>query len=252
MAENMRQPIYTVRPGVTFPDWEVVTSPASREALLRIVEAFGAEKAWRDYTPAEDGVRTTLLRFYAEQGRAPTIDELAGRADVSSSALRPILASLKARDLVVLDADGGAIVGAYPFTDRDTEHRVMVGDRAVNALCAIDALGVGDMYGRDVEIRSRCRSCGAPVEITTSDQGRGLAHVKPATAVVWSGIRDTGGCAASSMCTVIAFFCGDAHLEAWRTEHDPEGRGFRLSMDEALQAGRAFFAPSLAGPEAVP
>jgi hypothetical protein len=54
------------------------------------------------------------------------------------------------------------------------------------------------------------------------------------------------------MCTVIAFFCDDAHLEDWRTEHDPEGRGFRLSIDEALQAGRAFFAPSLTTPEATP
>jgi hypothetical protein len=52
------------------------------------------------------------------------------------------------------------------------------------------------------------------------------------------------------MCSVIAFFCDDAHLEAWRAEHHPETPGFRLSIDEALQAGRAIFAPSLAGLEA--
>jgi mercuric reductase len=238
-------PRYPVRPGVTFPDWAAVTSPQAREALLATLEALGVLRTWRDYTPAEDGVRTNLLRLYAELGRAPKIGELAGRAGVSESTIRPIVASLKARDLVVLDADGERIVGAYPWTDRATEHRVSLGERTLNALCAIDALGAGDMYRRDVEIRSRCRSCGARVTVATSDRGRALADVQPGSAVVWSGVRHTDGCAANSMCTVIAFFCDDTHLEAWRAEHDPETPGFRLSIDEALQVGRAFFAPSL-------
>jgi len=250
MAQDIRQPSYAVRPGVTFPDWSAVTSPTTHEALLAMLEALGAERAFRSYAPAEDGVRSTLLCLYAEQGRAPAIDDLAMRAGVGETAIRPILASLEARDLVVLDADGERIVGAYPLTERDTEHRVGLGDRALNAMCAIDALGVGEMYGRDVEIRSRCRSCGSPVEMTTGDRGRAIATVQPATVVVWSGIRDTGGCAANSLCTIIAFFCDDAHLETWRAEHHPSSPGFRLSIDEALQAGRAIFAPSLAAPQA--
>jgi mercuric reductase len=249
MADDSRLPSYAVRPGVTFPDWAAVTSPLAREALLAIFEAFGVERTWRDYTQAEDAVRTTLLRLHAELGRMPAIDELAKRAGVSGSTIRPILASLKARDLVVLDADGERIVGAYPWTDRATEHQVSLGERTLNALCAIDALGVGDMYRRDVEIYSRCRACGAPVTVATSDWGRAVADVQPGSAVVWSGIRHTDGCAANTMCTVVAFFCDDAHLEAWRAKHHPEAPGFRLSIDEALQAGRAFFAPSLAGLE---
>jgi hypothetical protein len=249
MADYSRLPSYAVRPGVTFPDWAAVTSPATREALLAIFEAIGIEIMWRDYTPAEDDVRTTLLRLYAEQGGAPAIADLARRAGVSESAIRSLLASLDARDLVVLDADGERIVGAYPWTDRATEHRVSLGERTLNALCAIDALGAGDMYGRDVEMGSRCRACGAPVTVVTSDRGRAVADVHPPTAVVWSGIRHTAGCAANTMCTVIAFFCDDAHLEAWRAAHHQETPGFRLSIDEALQVGRAIFAPSLAGLE---
>jgi DNA-binding transcriptional ArsR family regulator len=235
---------------VTFPDWTAVTAPHAREAMLAIFEAIGIESMWRDYTPAEDDVRTTLLRLYAGQGGAPAIADLARHAGVSESAIRSHLASLKARDLVVLDSDGERIVGAYPWTDRATEHRVSLGEQTLNALCAIDALGAGEMYGRDVEIHSRCRACGAPVRIATRDRGQAVADVQPASTVVWSGIRHTDGCAANSMCTVIAFFCDDAHLEAWRAEHDPEPPGFRLSIDEALQAGRAIFGPSLAGLEA--
>jgi mercuric reductase len=249
MADDSSLPSYHVRPGVTFPDWVAVTSPQAREALLAILDAFGVERTWGDYTREEDGVRTTLLRLDAELGRAPEIDELAGRAGVSESTIRPILASLEARDLIVLDANGERIVGTYPWTDRATEHRVSLADRTLTALCAIDALGAGDMYGRDVEISSRCR---ASVTIATSDRGRALADVQPGSAVVWSGIRHTDGCAARSICTIIAFFCDDAHLEAWRGEHDRETPGFRLSIDEALQAGRAFFAPSFAGVEVTP
>ena len=247
MADDSRSASYHVRPGVTFPDWAAVTSRQAHDALVAIFEAIGAEGMWRSYTPAEDGVRTTLLRLYAEQGRAPPIGELARHAGVGETAIRSYLTSLKARDLVVLDADGERIVGAYPWTDRATEHRVSLGEQTLNACCAIDALGVGDMYRRDVEIRSRCRACGAPVTVATSDRGRAVADVRPGSAVVWSGVRLTGGCAANSMCTIIAFFCDDAHLEAWRAEHDPEARGFRLSIDEALQAGRAIFGRSLAG-----
>jgi hypothetical protein len=250
MADNMPLPHYPVRHGVTFPDWTAVTSPATNKALLAIFEAFGMERVWRNYTPVEDRVRSTLLRLYGETGRAPGVVDLAARAGVSGAVITPTLASLKARDLVVLDAGSGRIAGAYPFTDRDTEHRVRLGDRTLNAMCAIDALGVGAMYGRDVDISSRCRDCGAPVAIATSDNGRAIADVQPATAVVWSGIRYEDGCAASSLCTVIAFFCSDAHLEGWRVARHPETTGFRLSVDEALQAGRAIFAPSLAGLDA--
>lgn len=244
--DNDRLPHYAIRPGVTIPDWTAATSPAAHEALVAIVEAFDIEKAFEALSPGEDSVRSALLRLYAERGRAPSIEAIAGRAGVSEPTVRPILASLQARDLVVLDADGDAILGAYPFTDCDTDHKVMLGDRTINAMCAIDALGAGEMYGRDVEISSRCRNCGAAITIATSDQGKTLARVEPTTAVVWSGIRQTHGCAANTLCTVIAFFCDDAHLEAWRAQNHSESPGYRLSIDEGLQVGRAIFAPSLA------
>ncbi|NJO35330.1 MAG: hypothetical protein HC869_21830, partial [Rhodospirillales bacterium] len=79
-----------------------------------------------------------------------------------------------------------------------------------------------------------------PIRFTTSDCGRALSAADPATAVVWSGLRYEDGCAASSICVTMAFFCSDAHLEDWRAAHDPKAAGFRLSMDEALQAGRPF------------
>ena len=55
------------------------------------------------------------------------------------------------------------------------------------------------------------------------------------------------GCAARSLCTVMTFFCSDAHLDRWRGANYPDLDGIRLSIDEAFQAGKAIFTPMLAG-----
>lgn len=246
MVSNARMPEYVERSGLSCADWSVVTSPRVREALLAIEKARGLEQSWCECTSEEDRVRTALLRLYAEQGHAPEIAELAARVASSVTALRPLLESLRKRDVIVLDANGDRVVGAYPFTNRETGHRVTLGSHTLNAMCAIDALGVGAMYGRDIEIRSSCRFCRAPIEIATGDQGSMVARVRPTTTVVWSGMRYENGCAADSLCKVIAFFCSDTHLESWRAAHASDARGFRLSIEEALEAGRAIFGPVLA------
>jgi mercury(II) reductase len=114
-------------------------------------------------------------------------------------------------------------------------------------MCAVDALGIGAMTDRDIAIASSCRHCGAPIRITTRERGRAVAAVAPSTAVMWQSVRYEDGCAASSLCATTAFFCSDEHLSAWRDERSADEPGFRLSIEEGLQAGRALFGPSLAG-----
>lgn len=125
---------YTVRLGVTFPDWSVVASPVVKDALLAMVGSDHVLYRWSGYDPATDRVRVALLQLYAEHGRAPTANALAKRAALSETAIQPLLDELGGRDLVVLDGD--KIVGAYPFTDQDTDHRVTLDGRILNAMCA--------------------------------------------------------------------------------------------------------------------
>lgn len=238
-------PSFAVRPGVTFPDWSVVTSSAVRDALQAMVGSDHVLNRWSGYDPATDRVRVALLQIYAEDGRAPTTRALAERAELSEMAIRPLLEDLRRRDLVVLDDE--RIVGAYPFTDRDTGHRVTLDGHVLNAMCAVDALGIGAMTDRDIAIASPCRHCGAPIGFATRERGRALADVEPRTAVMWQSVRYEGGCAVSSLCATTAFFCSDEHLSAWRDERSADEPGFRLSIEEGLQAGRALFGPSLAG-----
>jgi mercury(II) reductase len=240
-------PSYAVRPGVTFPDWSVVTSPKVRDALLAIDHVFAC---WSGYDPGTDRVRVALLQLYLEGGRAPAAGALAERTGFSATAIGPLLEELRRRDLVVLD--GARIVGAYPFTDKDRGHRVALDGRVLNAMCAVDALGIGAMAARDIAITSRCLHCGFPIRIATQNQGRALASVDPPTAVLWQDVRYEGACAANSLCATTVFFCSDDHLAAWRSGRSADESGFRLSMEEGLEAGRAVFGPSLAGLDETP
>jgi mercuric reductase len=242
-------PSFVVRPDVTFPDWSVVTSPAVRDVLQAMIGSDHVLNRWSGYNPTTDRVRVALLQLYAETGRAPAPDLLAERAGLSGTVMRSLLQELRGRDLVVLD--GERIVGAYPFADRDTGHRVTLDGRVLNAMCAVDALGIGAMTDRDVAIVSRCRHCGAPIRITTRERGRALAEVEPRAAVMWQSVRYESACAANSLCATTAFFCTDEHLSAWRRERSADEPGFRLSIEEGLEAGRALFGPSLAGLDGV-
>ena len=231
--------------GVAFPDWSAVTSERSRRALDAIFEIENIAERWAGLDATEDRLRRAVLAGYLETGRAPSLAELAEATGIEDP--RDGLARLAARDLVVLGADGATVTGAYPFTNRDSGHEVHLGDLGINAMCAIDALGIGALCGHDITVHSACAECGAAIRIATAKRGAALQLVSPKGSVVWLGVRYEGGCAADSLCRSIAFFCSDRHLDGWRAANHPGLDGFRLTMDEALETGRALFAPMLAG-----
>ena len=99
------------------------------------------------------------------------------------------------------------------------------------------------MYGEDALIQSACRQCGEEVRVSTRQNGEVLGEIAPGTAVVWSGIRYANDCAADSLCTVIAFFCSDAHLEAWRAPTIPTSRGSGCPWTKPCRPARRFLCP---------
>jgi hypothetical protein len=234
-----------LRAGVPFPEWRAITSPAARSALTAILSAFDEAHSWNGYGEEEDRLRRAVIEGLAELGHGPNSAWLAARTGLDQGRVAALLDRLEARDLLVRDADSNAIVGSYPLTTLSTGHSVRFAGRIARAMCAVDALGVGAMFRADAEIESRCRACGAPIRIITSGLGTALEHVEPGSTVVWSGIRYEGACAATSLCTVIAFFCSEAHLEAWRRTNHPDAEGYRLTPEEGMQVGRALFEPVL-------
>lgn len=242
----MDRPSWEIRPGIRFPNWSAIRSPGTEVALRDILDLLQIERCWDGYGGAEDRLRRLMLDGYGSHGRAPTVAALAEAASMSENDVRNTLARLRERDLVVLDADQDRVAGAYPFTDSESGHCVLFDGLVVHAMCAIDALGAASMYQRDATVHSRCRACDAAIDIETRNRGSALASYAPGSAVVWSGLQYADNCAATSLCTVIAFFCSDRHLEEWRAEDHPDIRGHRLSIEEAHEVGVAIFSPMLA------
>ena len=243
---------FEIAPGVLFPNWSVVTSAKTAAALDAFFEAFGAEMRWSGMTPQEDRVRRAILADYVAKGHAPTPARLRELTDLSREEVGRLLRTLNVRDLVVLGERGETIAGAYPFSEGDTGHRVHLGGNTLNAMCAIDALGAGAMFGDDTVVESSCRHCGRPVRIATGEGGRAIKSVSPENTIVWCGIQNTGGCSADTMCKVMAFFCSEDCLDSWRSANAAGTAGTRLSIDEGLQAGKAIFMPLMAAASASP
>ncbi|MDN3564098.1 organomercurial lyase [Paeniroseomonas aquatica] len=238
---------FALRPGVLMPDWSLTTEPTARDALAASMVAAQRAEKWSDLSAAEDRVWRAVLRGFAHSGAAPDMARLAAGTGLAEPTVAEILRALRRRDLVVLEERGTAVTAAYPFSARETGHRVRLDKLAVvYALCAIDALGMGAMLSCDTAVESSCPECGVPIQITMHDKGRALASAAPATAVVWAGIRYADECGATSGCTVKLFFCTNEHLVAWRHRVDPGGAGFQLSMEAALQVGKGLFVPMLA------
>lgn len=241
--DALQFPTTEIRPGVSFPDWSVIRSAEARRALIAILGAFRADECWRSISMDEDAVRSIIIRHFARVGFAPSLDDLQAATGLPDHVLKDVLRKLRDRDLVVTMDE--RVVGAYPLTGKKTEHAVRIAGRTVHAMCADNALGVGAMLDDDIEVFSSCRQRGTPINVATRDAGMTLAASTPAEALVWSGVRTGTGCVADTLCTVIAFFCCDAHLDAWRRENGHSSEGYRLSLDEAHQVGRAIFAPTV-------
>jgi len=200
---------------------------------------------WAGISDPEEIIRKAILRHFIKTGKAPDAKDISASTGLTVADINGCLPQLRHRDLIVLD-DQGTVVGAYPFSNRKTEHSVTINGVTINAMCAIDALGAGAMTENDSLIRSRCRQCGQGIEITTTENGRRIQSATPAHAVVWSGVEDIDACAADTQCTVMAMFCSDDHLSTWRRQTKPAAKGHRLTLAEGLEAGRAIFQPFLA------
>jgi len=243
LAATSRQAI-AIRPGIDMPDWSQIVSPQAEAALGAILEVFHFADCFAGFSAEEDQIRRTLLTLYGELGRAPSSVEIALAAGFDQTRTEAALESLRRRDLVLLDEETGAVIGAYPFTERQTGHRVKLRGVTLNAMCAVDALGAGAMFADDCEIDSSCRACGAAIRVTTAGNGARLESVEPQSAMVWNGICYAGQ-AANSLCTVISFFCSPKHLRQWLEGHEG-ATGYRLTMAEAMEVGKAIFRPVLA------
>ncbi len=178
-----------------------------------------------------------ILRRFATAGR-PSSVELRAAAEQLGLEAGSALVTLAREDLVHRGADGEIAV-AYPFSGRPTAHRVRFPDgHEVDAMCAIDALGIAPMFGEAIEIESRDPLSGNEIHARVATDGS--AEWSPESAVVVAGALRSQGDACCGCCPVLNFFASPASAERWLAEH-PEVRGNVISMQEAAAAGQVVF-----------
>jgi len=212
--------------------------------LTRFTSGSIAGRAERLPGPLRELHRAVLRRFL-EAGAPPTarwLRQAAAEAGLDASAVD----ELAAADAV--HAVNGIVAVAYPFSGTATPHRVALdGLPAVYAMCAIDALGLPAMTGRDGQITSAGPHDGTPVVVTARG---GTWSWAPSSAVVVAG-RATGcGTEYSSfeaMCPNTVFHASPESARAYLASHG--GLDVQvLGQDTAIEYGRLNFGTLLTGP----
>ena len=137
-----------------------------------------------------------ILRRFATAGR-PSSEGVHAAAEQLGIDAEQTLETLAREDLVHRGSDGEITV-AYPFSGRATAHRARFpGGHEIDAMCAIDALGIAPMFGEPVEVESRDPISGKGIRARVETDG--AAEWSPASAVVVAGaFRDQGDAAVAN------------------------------------------------------
>ncbi len=184
-----------------------------------------------------------VLHAWIDQGRPPQRSELARRWPNLS--LSEALAQLAGDDLLVLSPDGEHVAGAYPLTLEETPHRLLANGHSLRAMCALDALAVGPLFGLPAEIESTCRVTGTPLFLR---QAGATLLAAETSADIRVGIhwQPPQSCAAHSLCREMVFLVDAVAAAEWQAIAPDQRDCFSLTA--AIELGAAFFMPLLANP----
>jgi len=186
-----------------------------------------------------------ILRFLYEKARAPVFADFGDTLPLLPD-LHVHLQVLASADLLVIDNETGLPLGAYPLTSENTPHRLIIGNRHIYAMCALDAVSVGPMFDAELEIASTCQQTGTPISIHM--RGENLLKVLPDAGCL-IGIRwqSPGTVAAYSMCMQMVFLRDAEAASNWRN-NDDAGVSV-LGLSDAIIMGANFFRPLLPSTE---
>ena len=191
--------------------------------------------------PSAGGLRAVhqeILRNFAATGSAPGPETLEAAAAPYRRTAGEVLAELDREDFLTLGA-GGTIRAAYPFSATQTPHRVRIaGGAEAWSMCAIDALGIPAMLGRNVVITSADPVTGEPVTVTAGPDRTTVWE--PRGAVVFVGRRGCSGPAATVCCDALNFFTSTASARTWAREH-PDVTGTVVGQARAEEIARQTF-----------
>jgi hypothetical protein len=207
-------------------------------------ERFGSARLTRLDEKQRSLYRWILAAF--ARADAPAVDALCDRASDLGLEIEHTLDLFTEFDLVHHDPSSGEVLVAYPFSARPRGHSVLIDStHRVEAMCAIDALGIAPMLQQPIEITSHDPLTGTEIWVRL-DPGEG-AWWEPETAVVLAGSPCCDGPSFRGCCDVLNFFQTDDSAHTYLAAH-PELSGFPISIPDAIETGRTVFADLLQEP----
>jgi hypothetical protein len=106
-----------------------------------------------------DGVRVAIYRSFVETGRPPMPVEIAAGLNVPLSDVEAAVGDLAAQDVIALIPGTSFVWLAHPFSAAAAPYRVTADDRAWDAICIWDALGILALVDSDGRVEARCPDC---------------------------------------------------------------------------------------------
>ena len=181
-----------------------------------------------------------ILRSLVNSGRPSTqveLSQILGEHNIEAGIQR-----LATDDLVVFDAAGKKIVGAYPVTIEKTHHHVTVYGNDIFAMCALDAVSIAPMFDTDVQINSCCHVTRSAIAIRMN---RSEVLGADPFSEIRVGVRwqMPSGAAAHSMCLEMVFLVNQQGALGWQNGNTEDISLFTLP--EAVEFGKGFFKPLL-------
>jgi hypothetical protein len=110
-------------------------------------------------------VGLAVYGHFAETGRPPSPGEIGDRVGIAAPDVLDAYRRLRARRVLLLEADGASIRMAPPFSGVATQHVVVAGGVSYFANCAWDALGIPAALRRPATVHSRCEQSLKPLDL---------------------------------------------------------------------------------------
>lgn len=212
--------------------------PKSFTALAR----GGIAASQATLSPALRQLHQHLLRAFLEAGTPPHTAQLREFAMGLGLDTTEAMKALAVADLVHTDSADGSIIVAYPLSGRSTSHTVhLEGLAPIHAMCAIDALGIPLMAGKDGVITSSDVTIRQPIRVELK---AGTWSWQPSSAVLVLGASGSCKGPIATACPLANFHISAEQATAYLAAR-PEVTGRVLTQDEAIEIARNEFGPLL-------
>ena len=113
-------------------------------------------------------IRAFVYQHLADTTRAPRVDEVASRFDLSHEEAGSAYEELHQRHALYLKPGTHEILMANPFSGVETPFTVRANNRTYFANCAWDSLGIPAALHLDAEIEASCAQNGEPIRLRVS------------------------------------------------------------------------------------